>query len=141
FSKIYGMAGLRVGFAAAKPEIISRLTALRMNVVSIVSARAVAAALKESGKLIPDRRATLAATRRDLCSWLRGQNLKFIEPHANSMMTDVGGTAGGFSAARPRGGVAPGRPSPPLDNFLRVTIGTSQEMAKFKEVFAKVYKG
>ena len=41
FSKIYGMAGLRVGFAAAKPAIIEKLAPnCKMNVISIVSARA-----------------------------------------------------------------------------------------------------
>jgi hypothetical protein len=38
-------------------------------------------------------------------------------------------------------GVAPGRPFPPLDNMLRVTIGTDAEMAKFRDVFWKVYQG
>jgi hypothetical protein len=38
-------------------------------------------------------------------------------------------------------GVAPGHPFPPLDNMLRVTIGTDAEMAKFRDVFWKVYKG
>jgi histidinol-phosphate aminotransferase len=141
FSKIYGMAGLRVGFAAAKPEIMARLTPLRMNVISIVSARAVVAALKESKTIVPERRAALARTRRELCTWLGERNLKFIQPHANFMMIDVGRNAREFISAMPKLGVAPGRPFPPLDNMLRVTIGTDQEMAKFRDVFWKVYKG
>src|SRR5579872_2120708 len=36
FSKIYGMAGLRAGFAAASPELISRMAPFRSNVISIV---------------------------------------------------------------------------------------------------------
>jgi histidinol-phosphate/aromatic aminotransferase/cobyric acid decarboxylase-like protein len=36
--------------------------------------------------------------------------------------------------------VAVGRPFPPMDNFLRVSIGTDQDMAKFREVFWSVYK-
>ena len=38
-------------------------------------------------------------------------------------------------------GVAPGRPFPPLDNMQCATIGTDAEMAKFREVFWKVYQG
>ena len=64
FSKIYGMAGLRVGFAAAKPAIIEKLSPLAMNVISYVSARAVVAALQDRGTIVPERRATLAKTRR-----------------------------------------------------------------------------
>ena len=141
FSKIYGMAGLRVGFAAAKPGIIERLSPLRMNVISYVSARAVVAALGDSPNMLRDRKASLAHTRRDLCAWLREREVKFIEPHANFIMIDTGRNAREFINTMPRLGVAPGRPFPPLDNFLRVTIGTDQEMARFRDVFWKVYKG
>jgi histidinol-phosphate aminotransferase len=141
FSKIYGMAGLRVGFAAAKPELIAKLAPLQMNVISYVSARAVVAALKDRDKIIPERRATLAKTRRELCSWLRERNVQYIEPHANFLMIDTGRNAREFISGMPKLGVAPGRPFPPLDNMLRVTIGTDAEMAKFRDVFWKVYKG
>jgi histidinol-phosphate aminotransferase len=141
FSKIYGMAGLRVGFAAAKPAIIQKLAPLQMNVVSIVSARGVVAALKDRATIVPERRASLAKTRRELCTWLREHNVKYIEPNANFLMIDTGRNAREFISAMPKLGVAPGRPFPPLDNMLRVTIGTDPEMAKFRDVFWKVYKG
>jgi len=141
YSKIYGMAGLRVGFAAARPDIIARLAPLRMNVIPIVSAKAVVAALGDQQNILRERREALARTRRDLCGWLRDSKVKFIEPHANFIMIDVGRNAKEFISAMPRLGVAPGRPFPPLDNMLRVTIGTDQEMVKFREVFWKVYKG
>jgi histidinol-phosphate/aromatic aminotransferase/cobyric acid decarboxylase-like protein len=48
FSKIYGMAGLRAGFAAASPELIAKMAPLRNNVISIVTVHAVLAALEES---------------------------------------------------------------------------------------------
>jgi histidinol-phosphate aminotransferase len=141
FSKIYGMAGLRVGFAAARPDIIARLSRLRMNVISIVGARAAVAALGEAPKLVDERRRNLARTRRELCGWLSERNVKFIEPHANFIMIDCGRNAREFIQKMPRLGVAPGRPFPPLDNMLRVSIGTDRDMAKFREVFWKVYKG
>jgi histidinol-phosphate aminotransferase len=141
FSKIYGMAGLRVGFAAARPDIIAKLQPLRLNVISIVSARAVTAALADKQNIVGPRRTALARTRGDLCAWLRERGLKFIEPQANFIMIDTGRSAREFIAGMPKLGVAPGRPFPPLDNMLRVTIGTDQEMAKFRDVFWKVYKG
>lgn len=141
FSKIYGMAGLRVGFAAAKPEYIEKLQPLQINVISIVSARAVTAALADKDNLVRERRATLAKTRRELCGWLHERGIKYIEPSANFMMIDCGRNAREFINTMPKLGVAPGRPFPPLDNMLRVTIGTDAEMAKFRDVFWKVYKG
>jgi histidinol-phosphate aminotransferase len=38
-------------------------------------------------------------------------------------------------------GVAVGRPFPPLDHMLRVSIGTDADMARFREVFLSVYRG
>ncbi len=140
FSKIYGMAGLRAGFAAAKPEFIARLAPLRINVISIVTARGVVAALANREQIVPARRTALARTRGELCDWLRQRDVHYIQPHANFIMVDCGRNAREFIAAMPKLGVAPGRPFPPLDNMLRVTIGTDGEMAKFRDVFWKVYK-
>jgi len=141
FSKIYGMAGLRVGFAAAKPEITEQLGRMALNVISIVSARAVVAALGDKDNILRERKAALLKTRRDLTAWLRDRKVKFIEPNANFLMIDVGRDAHEFITKMPALGVAPGRPFPPLDNLLRVSIGTDADMAKFRDVFWKVYKG
>ena len=141
FSKIYGMAGLRAGFAAGRPDLIARFAPLRINVISIVTGRGVVAALRERDSILPARKTSLVKTRRELCDWLTDSKVGFIPPHANFMMIDCGRDAHEFIETMPRLGVAPGRPFPPLDNMLRVTIGTDQEMAKFREVFWKVYKG
>ena len=140
FSKIYGMAGLRAGFACAPPELIAKMAPFRMNVISIVTARAVLAALDESKTLIPERRARYIRIRRELCEWLRDRGLPYIEPQANFVMIDVGRDARDFISAMPTKGVAVGRPFPPMTNFLRVTIGTDRDMAKFRDVFWSVYK-
>jgi histidinol-phosphate aminotransferase len=141
FSKIYGMAGLRVGFAAARPDLIERMAPLAINVIPIVSARGVVAALGDKQNIVRERRTALGKTRRELCGWLHDRGVKYIEPQANFIMIDCGRNAREFIAAMPKLGVAPGRPFPPLDHMLRVTIGTDSEMAKFRDVFWKVYKG
>ena len=141
FSKIYGMAGVRAGFVCAPPELIERMRPFRNNVLSIIAIRAVLAALSESRTLIPARRAANARIRSEMCAWLRERKLPYIEPQANFMMIDVGRNAREFITKMPPLGVAVGRPFPPLDNMLRVTIGTDTEMAKFREVFWKVYRG
>jgi len=140
FSKIYGMAGLRAGFACASPDLIGRMAPFRNNVISIVTVRAVLAALAESKTLLPERRAKLIRIRRELCAWLRDRGVPYIEPQANFMMIDVGRDAREFISAMPPKGVAVGRPFPPMTNFLRVSIGTDRDMSKFREVFWSVYK-
>jgi len=140
FSKIYGMAGLRAGFGCARPDLIDQLGRFRNNVVSIVTARGIIAARPNSREILAGRRGTLARTRRELCVWLDERKVTYIQPHANFVMIDVGRDAREFTSTMPRMGVAPGRPFPPLDRFLRVTIGTDADMARFREVFWKVYR-
>jgi histidinol-phosphate aminotransferase len=139
FSKIYGMAGMRVGFGCARADLAGRMNAFRNNVISYVAARAAMAALADA-KIVPERRAALAATRKALCGWLEERGLSYIESQTNFLMIDVGRPVRDFIPQMARQGVAPGRPFPPLDHMLRVTIGTEADMQRFREVFWKVYK-
>ncbi|MEK7406391.1 MAG: aminotransferase class I/II-fold pyridoxal phosphate-dependent enzyme [Acidobacteriota bacterium] len=141
FSKIYGMAGLRVGFGCARPDLIQRMRPFRAGVISYVSARAVLAALEEGPRPIAERRARLARVRGGLCEWLRQKKLGYIEPQANFMMIDVGRDVRELGQALWEKGIAVGRPFPPLDHMLRVTIGAEQDMAKFRAAFEQVYFG
>jgi histidinol-phosphate aminotransferase len=139
YSKIYGMAGLRVGFACGKPELIQKMAPFRNNVISYVAVRSVIAALGDP-QVVPQRKAKLLKTRQELCQWLTERKVGFIEPHANFMMIDVGRDARELIYGMPRKGVAVGRPFPPLNNMMRVSIGTDQDMAKFRGVFWGLYK-
>lgn len=141
FSKIYGMAGVRAGFVCAPPALIEKMRPYRTNVLSVIAMRAVEAALAERRTLVPERRAANSRVRRDLCGWLRERHVPYIASEANFMMIDVGRNAREFITKMPPMGVAVGRPFPPLDNMLRVSIGTSQDMRRFQDVFWRVYKG
>ena len=54
-------------------------------------------------------------------------------------MIDVKRDVREFSAAMFREGVAVGRPFPPLNTMLRVTIGSAADMQRFRQAFLKVY--
>jgi histidinol-phosphate/aromatic aminotransferase/cobyric acid decarboxylase-like protein len=108
-------------------------------VISIVSARAAVAALDHAGEIVPARRAKIAKTRNELCSWLKASGTPYIEPSANFMMIDVSPRDCRYYIPRfAERGVAVGRPFPPLENMLRVSIGTDADMARFKEVFGSL---
>jgi len=138
FSKIYAMAGLRVGFAAARPDLIDRMAPYRNNVISFVSARAVLAALELGPKLIEERRAKIDDTRSQLCSWLRSKGISFITPQANFVMIEAGRDAKEMQGLMLGKGVAIGRPFPALNTMIRVSIGTDAEMAKFRHVLSEL---
>lgn len=139
FSKIYGMAGLRVGFGCARKDLIEKMAPFPAGVISYVSIRAALAAL-EDRRMVSERRARYLRTRADLCRWLSAQGFRYIEPHANFVMIDVRRDVRQVVPAMVERGVAPGRPFPPLDRMLRVTLGTEAEMTKFKQVFLEVMK-
>ena len=138
FSKIYGMAGLRVGYIAAPAELIKRMEPYRNNVISIVSARAVMAALDLGPKMLEERKAKIVHTRNELCDWMTAKNIKFIPPQANFVMIETGRDALDVQAAMLSKGVAIGRRFPPLTTMIRASIGTDAEMAKFRKVFTEV---
>jgi len=138
FSKIYGMAGLRVGYIAGRPDLIAKMEPYRNNVISIVSVRAVSAALDLGPKMLEERKAKIVRTRTELCEWMAHKNIKFIPPQANFVMIETGRDAKDVQAAMLAKGVAIGRRFPPLTTMIRVSIGTDAEMEKFRRVFTEV---
>jgi histidinol-phosphate aminotransferase len=140
FSKIYGMAGVRCGFVCGRPELIARMKPYRNNMISILAVRAVMASLDDGPRMIAERRAKLLKIRGEFCDWLKANKLRYIEPNANFMMIDIGRDVKEFGQAMAKKGVAVGRPFPPYEKMLRVTIGTAQDMQKFRSAFLELYR-
>ena len=86
----------------------------RNNVISIISVRAVLAALDLGPRLIEERRAIIARERSDLTYWCRKKRIKYIEPHANFIMIDTGHDVSKVSAALVAKGVVPRKAFPAL---------------------------
>lgn len=145
FSKIYGMAGVRAGFGCARPDLIKQMEPYRTLIEfdtatpSIITARGVLAALAEAKTLLPVRKARVLAVRDEICAWFRRKGLHYIPPQASFVMIDVGRDARPLISEMARRGVVVGRPFPPLDHMMRVSIGTGTEMARFRDVFWSVY--
>ena len=140
FSKIFGMAGVRAGYGCAKPDLITAMTDFMDNSIPILGLRAADAALREKATLVAERRKDNSRIRGELCAWLREQGVSYIEPHANFVMIDVGRETKAFGTEMRAKGVAVGRPFPPLDHMLRVTIGTDDDMARFREAFTQIHR-
>jgi len=138
FSKLYGMAGLRAGAALGRPDLLERLK--RYGGLGIMPATGMAgatASLKEKG-LVPERRRLLAEIREDLCLWMRKKGHAFIPSEANMIMIDSKRPGKQTAEAMLAQKVAIGRAWPSLPNHVRVTIGTRDEMTKFKIAFERV---
>jgi histidinol-phosphate aminotransferase len=141
FSKIWGMAGMRVGFSAAPAELTERMARFINTVISWVSVEGAMAGLATADSILTERRASYLKRRKELCAWLDEREIRYIPPQANFVMLDVGRDARYFIQGMPPRGVAVGRPFPPLTNMLRVTLGTDAEMSRFRDVFWQLYRG
>lgn len=138
FSKLYGMAGLRAGAALGRPDLLAKMR--NFGGLGILPATAMAgatASLKEKN-LVSERRKILADIRDDLFSWLHKRGYGFIPSEANMVMIDSRRPGKETSTAMLAQKVAIGRAWTALPNHVRVTIGSADDMAKFKVAFDRV---
>jgi histidinol-phosphate aminotransferase len=142
FSKIYGMAGIRAGFAAAKPELLLKFQGVSpagrsLASISIVSAAAAKASLQDKD-LVPLRRKINADVRSETLEFLAKKGYTVLPgSQANFFMVDVKRPGKDFTAAMRNEKVAIGRTWAALPTYVRVTVGTKDEMAKFQTAFVK----
>ena len=142
FSKIYGMAGLRAGMAIAKPELLARFAAAvpiarGLASISITSAAGAQAALLDKD-LVPLRRKINADNREATLEFLTKHGYTIIPgSQANFFMVDVKRPGGEFNRAMRDERIAIGRTWASMPTYVRVTVGTKDEMAKFQAAFVK----
>lgn len=138
FSKLYGMAGVRVGFGCAPPNLIKQMQPFRNNVISILGTRAAMAAVALGDDFVAGRRARRVRIREELCSWLDSKSFRYIPPHANFVFIHIRRDVRDVIPKMLAQGVAVGRRFDAVDDWMRVAIGTEAEMEKFKAAFNKV---
>lgn len=138
FSKIYGMAGLRAGAAYARPDILEKITQFSAGAMPI-TAMAAATASVNSKTLVPERRKIIGDIREDTFSWLTSKNVEFIPSQSNCFMMNVKRPGMEFYKDMAAQKVYIGRVWPVWANWVRVTVGSKDDMTKFKQAFAKSY--
>jgi histidinol-phosphate aminotransferase len=138
FSKIYGMAGLRLGYAVGSKERIAAMTkfASFSNANAAVLAAAVAA-LADAGSVQRTRK-KLNDTRRWLSEEMARQGRRTIPSEANFMMIDVGRDVAPVIEEFRKRNILVGRRFPSLETWLRITIGKPEEMTAFVSAFAEI---
>jgi histidinol-phosphate aminotransferase len=138
FSKLYGMAGLRAGAAIARPDLLAKVMQWSWTPMPITGATGATASLKVKN-LVTERRKINTNNREDTFSWLSAKNVEFIPSETNFFMVNVKRPGKDFFREMAQERVYVGRTWPAWPNWVRVTVGTKDEMAKFKEAFAKCY--
>jgi len=137
FSKIYGMAGIRAGVAMARPDLLTKLSGYSAGAMPITAMAAATASLKVKD-LVPKRRKIIADTRNDTFAFLDKHNFHYVPSVSNKFMVDVKRPGREVIEAMRKEKVYIGRVWPSWPTYVRVTIGTPEEMKKFQTAFLKV---
>ena len=140
FSKMYGMAGLRVGYGLGRPELLQRLSPWSVPMsVNTIGLHAAMAAMADPALETRERQRN-AEARAFTMTRLAALGAPSAPSHANFVMTDVKRDCVAFREACMAHGVAVGRPFPPLTTWSRISIGTLEEMQRACTVFESVLR-
>jgi histidinol-phosphate/aromatic aminotransferase/cobyric acid decarboxylase-like protein len=131
------MAGLRAGAAIGRPDLIGKLRNYGAGALPVTGMVAATASLK-SKTVVPERQKLVKDIREDVFSYLEKHNFSFIPSVSNCFMLDTKMPARRMINAMQKEKVYIGRVWPVWPTYARVTIGTKDEMAKFKTALLKV---
>lgn len=142
FSKVYGLAGIRAGYAVASPDVVRTLSARCLPAgLNVVAALGAVSALDDAAFV----RACVkhnSDNRQEFFNQANARMVRGIDSHANFVMLNAQRPAPQVIEHFKKNGVEIGRPFPPLDNYIRVTLGKPAEMLEFWRVwdFAPTHK-
>jgi len=138
FSKLYGMAGIRMGFAVGKPELLAKMAQFSgQNSLPITAVAAAKASLLDPD-LVPARKKIIAEIRNQTLAWLKSEGYSYTPSESNCFMLDVRRPGKEVQAALAKKDMFVGRIWPAWPESLRITVGTSDEMTAFRKAFSEV---
>ena len=131
FSKVYGLAGLRLGYAVALPKVISQMQkfATEANINAIVT-QAAAAALDDVDAT-EDFIQRNTNDRQEFFNQAMARAVKPIDSHANFVMMNTFHPAEEVIEHFRKNNILIGRRFPPLDTYIRISLGRREEMLSF----------
>ncbi|WP_194776955.1 pyridoxal phosphate-dependent aminotransferase [Pararhodonellum marinum] len=134
FSKVYGLAGLRVGYLVAKPEIISKISERLVANTNTAAMAAAKAALKDQ-EFYDFSLAKNKEAKKMICAMLDELKLEYLDSHANFVFFHSGRDINELGQDMLQRGIIIGREFPPLNDWCRISTGTLEEVALFNQNF------
>jgi histidinol-phosphate aminotransferase len=143
FSKAYGMAGLRLGYAVGHPDAIRKMSdwdsGSGTSSLNVLALHAGVAAIEQGTAFTDNERARNTAVRDFTVKWFADRGMKSTESHTNFLFVNIGVPAKQFRDGCLAKGVRVGRDFPPFENaWCRISLGTMDEMKKAVTVFGEV---
>jgi histidinol-phosphate aminotransferase len=138
FSKILGLAGLRIGYGIAHPELVAAMETIRQpfNINSIAQAGALAAL--DDSEHVRRTRLNNAEGTRFFNEALRQMGLEFVPPAANFILVRVGDGKRVFEGLQKLGVIVRPMGGYELPEWIRISIGTPQENQRCLAALKKV---
>lgn len=137
FSKVYGLAGLRVGYLIAKPDIARKLKSAVMANTNVLAVAGAQAALKDE-EFYKFSIAKNMQAKNMIYDTLDELSLPFIKSHTNFVFFKSGRPISNLIESMKQENVLIGRPFPPMDHWARISTGTMEEMKQFSMALKKV---
>jgi histidinol-phosphate aminotransferase len=135
FSKIYGLAGMRLGYAVATPEIALRLSKDRLQLgVSVISAKAAAAALDDSEYVLTAAERN-ANDRQEFMNQVNARMLRALDSHTNFVMLNPLRPVDQVLGHLKKNNVFVAPRIPAMNKYICVSLGTPAEMFEFWRVW------
>lgn len=137
FSKVYGLAGLRIGYMVAKPSIASELRKNVMAFTNVLAIQAAKTAMEEKSFYDFSLEQTKAA-KKSMMATLDELGLEYAPSHTNFLFFKSGRNIDQLNAQMKAQGVMVGRPFPPFTDWCRISTGTLEEVEAFNQALKKV---
>ena len=142
FSKAYGMAGLRLGYAIGHKDTIKKMAdwdgGTGTGSLNVLALHAGLAAIQQNASFTADERARNKAVRDFTMNWFAERGMKPTDSQANFMFVNIGRPVKEFREACRARGVLVARDFPPFEKtHCRLSFGTMDEMKKAVAVFGE----
>lgn len=137
FSKVYGMAGIRIGYLIARPDIARRLQDNCMANASVPAIYAAKAAMQDNAfyKFSLQKNTECLSL---MYKTLDELKMPYVKSHANFVFFNSGKDVIEMNKIMAAKGIMVGRPFPPLTKWLRVSTGKVEEVEAFLKVLKEV---
>jgi len=131
FSKVYGLAGLRLGYAVASPSVLQRMRQFAsQDNINTIAAQTASAALDDTDGVNDFVRRNMD-DRQEFFNQAMGRAIKPIDSHANFVMMNTYHPAEEVIQHFRECNVLIGRNFPPMSTYIRVSLGRPEEMRRF----------
>jgi histidinol-phosphate aminotransferase len=138
FSKIVGLAGMRLGYAIAPQPLIARMRPRSIASINALVKWGAVAGLQDTAAQAKVKTLTLQL-RKKTAAELASLGYEVIPSEANFFMVHVRRPVTGVVGEFRRRDILVGRPFPPMNEYLRVSVGTAEEMGRFMAAFKEIF--